>query len=102
MPEFRQNFVTKEWVIIASERAKRPDQVGAGRLPRPQAPAFREDCPFCPGHEDRTPPPVMVSEQGGQWAVLEGAIVTPLGPGQRLANCWGVRAVAGANLAVAM
>jgi UDPglucose--hexose-1-phosphate uridylyltransferase len=69
MPEFRQNFVTKEWVIIASERAKRPDQMSTGLEPRPQPPAFREDCPFCPGHEDRTPPPVMVSEQGGQWAV---------------------------------
>ncbi len=26
MPEFRQNMVSKEWVIIATERAKRPDQ----------------------------------------------------------------------------
>ena len=25
MPEFRQNMVSKEWVIIATERAKRPD-----------------------------------------------------------------------------
>ena len=24
MPELRQNIATKEWVIIASERAKRP------------------------------------------------------------------------------
>ena len=24
MPELRQNYFTKEWVIIATERAKRP------------------------------------------------------------------------------
>ena len=24
MPELRQNFFTKEWVVIATERAKRP------------------------------------------------------------------------------
>jgi UDPglucose--hexose-1-phosphate uridylyltransferase len=69
MPEFRQNFVTKEWVIIASERAKRPDQMSAGRQPRPRPPAFREDCPFCPGHEAQTPEAVLVSDQGGHWAV---------------------------------
>ena len=25
MPEIRQNLVTKDWVIIATERAKRPE-----------------------------------------------------------------------------
>jgi galactose-1-phosphate uridylyltransferase len=28
MPELRQNFFTKEWVIIATERAKRPEELG--------------------------------------------------------------------------
>ncbi len=69
MSEFRQNFVTKEWVIIAPERAQRPDQLSTGRHPRPEPPAFREDCPFCPGHEDQTPSPVLVLDQGGHWAV---------------------------------
>ena len=26
MPEIRQNIATREWVIIATERAKRPEQ----------------------------------------------------------------------------
>jgi galactose-1-phosphate uridylyltransferase len=26
MPELRQNFFTKEWVIIATERARRPER----------------------------------------------------------------------------
>jgi galactose-1-phosphate uridylyltransferase len=29
MPELRQNFFTKEWVIIATERAKRPEEYPA-------------------------------------------------------------------------
>jgi galactose-1-phosphate uridylyltransferase len=27
MPELRQNYFTKEWVIIAKERAKRPEEL---------------------------------------------------------------------------
>lgn len=50
MPELRQNMVTKDWVIIATERAKRPEEF---RLPEPTsvAPAFEPRCPFCPGNE---------------------------------------------------
>ena len=31
MPELRQNFFTKEWVIIATERAKRPEELATHR-----------------------------------------------------------------------
>jgi UDPglucose--hexose-1-phosphate uridylyltransferase len=53
MSELRQNPATKEWVIIATERAKRPEEMGAGVLEVP--PGEKEKCPFCPGHEERTP-----------------------------------------------
>ncbi len=54
MPELRQNMVTKEWVIISTERAKRPDDFAH---PEDQAttedgPEFDADCPFCPGNEE--------------------------------------------------
>jgi UDPglucose--hexose-1-phosphate uridylyltransferase len=58
MPELRQNFLTKEWVIIATERAKRPEEMAAKREAKP-APAFVETCPFCPGNESKTPPEVL-------------------------------------------
>ena len=29
MPELRQNYFTKEWVIIATERAKRPEELAS-------------------------------------------------------------------------
>lgn len=58
MPELRQNFFTKEWVIIATERAKRPEELATHRLPQ-AIPAFLESCPFCPGNESQTPVEVM-------------------------------------------
>jgi UDPglucose--hexose-1-phosphate uridylyltransferase len=53
MPELRQNLVTKEWVIIATERAKRPEEfVQASKDRVEDRPAFAEHCPFCPGNEE--------------------------------------------------
>ena len=58
MPELRQNFVTKEWVIIATERAKRPEDMVLRRPVKPVA-AHVASCPFCPGNEDKTPPELL-------------------------------------------
>ena len=70
MPELRQNFITKEWVIIATERAKRPEEMVVRREKKALA-EFVATCPFCPGNEDKTPPEVMRVPQpgGGQWKV---------------------------------
>jgi len=58
MPELRQNFFSKEWVIIATERAKRPEELATHRPVQP-LPSFVETCPFCPGNESKTPPEVL-------------------------------------------
>ena len=58
MPELRQNFATKEWVVIATERARRPDQMVVHRDKKPVA-SFVANCPFCPGNEGQTPPEVL-------------------------------------------
>lgn len=70
MPELRQNFFTKEWVIIATERAKRPKEL-ARQQPLKAPACFVASCPFCPGNEDKTPPEVMrVPANGsGPWQV---------------------------------
>ncbi len=70
MPELRQNFFTKEWVIIATERAKRPEDLATHRVVEP-VPSFVETCPFCPGNESKTPPEVLRSPAapGEPWAV---------------------------------
>jgi len=69
MPELRQNFLTKEWVIIATERAKRPEDLVAHHQPK-QVEPFVKTCPFCPGNEDQTPPEVLRTPTGnGLWQV---------------------------------
>jgi len=69
MPELRQNFFTKEWVIIATERAKRPEDL-ATHHPVKTVPSLIESCPFCPGNESKTPPEVLrVPTGGGPWQV---------------------------------
>jgi UDPglucose--hexose-1-phosphate uridylyltransferase len=69
MPELRQNFFTKEWVIIATERAKRPEELATHRVAA-AVPAFVQTCPFCAGNEDKTPPEVMRIPASGQpWRV---------------------------------
>lgn len=52
MPELRQNAATKEWVIIATERAKRPDHFSKRESKETSpGPEFDPSCPFCPGNE---------------------------------------------------
>ncbi len=54
MPEIRQNFITKEWVIIAPERAKRPEELSS-KKEKKELPDYSSSCPFCPGNEHMTP-----------------------------------------------
>lgn len=53
MPELRKDPVVDRWVIIAAERGARPDDFSTEA--EPPSNGF---CPFCPGHEDKTPPEV--------------------------------------------
>jgi len=65
MSEIRQDQATKRWVIMATERAKRPhDLAGAPAAEAEQEP-HSADCPFCPGNESRTPPEVLAYREAG-------------------------------------
>jgi UDPglucose--hexose-1-phosphate uridylyltransferase len=69
MSEIRQNIATREWVIIATERAKRPEQFV--REPRERVtdrPVYAPDCPFCPGNEELDLERLRLPEQG-DWIV---------------------------------
>ena len=69
MPELRQNFATKEWVVIATERARRPEQMAQHRE-RKELAAFVATCPFCPGNESLTPPEILrVPASASPWHV---------------------------------
>jgi UDPglucose--hexose-1-phosphate uridylyltransferase len=61
MPELRKDAVTGRWVIISTERRKRPSDF---RLERPAV--IREEfCPFCTGREQMTPPEVLAFRHNG-------------------------------------
>ena len=48
MPQLRQNIITGEWVVIAPERAKRPQDFV---IPKSIKVADKTKCPFCIGSE---------------------------------------------------
>ncbi|MFH1227989.1 MAG: galactose-1-phosphate uridylyltransferase [Planctomycetota bacterium] len=54
MPELRKDPILGRWVIIASERAKRPSDFKPAVLP-----AKTGTCPFCEGNEGSTPPEIF-------------------------------------------
>src|SRR4030066_1424937 len=66
MPELRLNLVTKEWVIISTERA-RPPEFFKKRVSKPELPHFVDSCPFCPGNEAKTPGEIFRISDGDKW-----------------------------------
>jgi UDPglucose--hexose-1-phosphate uridylyltransferase len=70
MPELRRDPVVGRWVIIATERSRRPSDFTAAPRPRKGGP-----CAFCGGQERQTPEEV--------WALRPGR-GEPNGPGWQL------------------
>lgn len=68
MPELRQNLATKEWVIIASERARRPEDF-VKKEEKSIVPEFVAKCPFCPGNEAMTPSDVFSIKGENGWSL---------------------------------
>ncbi len=68
MSELRLNPVTREWVIIAKERARRPEDFRKPERVR-RLPGRVDTCPFCPGNEDRTPKEHFRLTIDGRWAI---------------------------------
>ncbi len=69
MPEIRQNIATKEWVVISTERAKRPEDFKTVKEKK-QLEEWSEKCPFCPGNEHMTPYETYVlKDEFGKWKI---------------------------------
>ena len=63
MPELRKDPVVGRWVIISTERARRPSDFA------PDPVKLKGGvCPFCEGNEDKTPPEILAlrQNQGGR------------------------------------
>jgi UDPglucose--hexose-1-phosphate uridylyltransferase len=65
MPQLRQDPSTNEWVIIAKERAKRPEQFRKDKKVVKIPQEKDSGCPFCPGNEHMTPAEVLAYRNGG-------------------------------------
>jgi len=83
MPELRRDPVIGRWVIISTERAKRPDQFSSSSVEKEE---FKpgEKCPFCEGSESLTPPEIYAVRRPGTrpnspgWAVRVIPSISPL------------------------
>jgi UDPglucose--hexose-1-phosphate uridylyltransferase len=69
MPELRKDPITGRWVIISSDRGKRPTEFADQRTKKRGG-----FCPYCAGNERTTPHEVLAYRENGQ----------PNGPGWRL------------------
>ncbi len=67
MSELRQDPTTFDWVIISKEKAKQPQEFSRNGKVRPPLPEHDEECPFCPGNEDRTPEAEAVYGNSDSW-----------------------------------
>lgn len=69
MPEIRLNRISGDWVIIATERAKRPEDFAHAKEME-AVPSYVPTCPFCRGNEGQTPPESFrLPDRDGGWAV---------------------------------
>jgi len=60
MPELRHDPIQRRWVIIATERGRRPDD-----FPRAEDLGSNGFCPFCEGNEAKTPPEIRAIRFNG-------------------------------------
>jgi UDPglucose--hexose-1-phosphate uridylyltransferase len=61
MPELRKDPVVGRWVIISTERGRRPSDFKSEPVVPRAVP-----CVFCPGHEERTPPEILAGRPPDQ------------------------------------
>jgi len=64
MPELRKDPIVGRWVIISTERSKRPSDFPHGSTNGRNGSV----CVFCPGNEQLTPPEVLAYRNGGSVA----------------------------------
>jgi UDPglucose--hexose-1-phosphate uridylyltransferase len=65
--QLRLNPLTGRWVTIVAERAERPTDFAPRRVDVEADPA--RPCPFCPGHEEASPPALETLDEGGAWTM---------------------------------
>jgi UDPglucose--hexose-1-phosphate uridylyltransferase len=65
MPQLRKDPIIGRWIIIATERAKRPKDFKHLTEGPPE-----KECPFCKGKEDMTPPEIFsIRDKDNNWRI---------------------------------
>ncbi len=57
--ELRKDYLLDRWVVIATERSRRPTDLSKPKLESPKT----TTCPLCAGNENMTPPAVMLYQK---------------------------------------
>lgn len=66
MKELRKDYILNRYSYISEERGDRPHQFEEGG----ELAKHSDDCPFCPGHEDATPPEIGRRENSNaDWSI---------------------------------
>lgn len=79
MPELRKDPIVGRWVIISTERARRPNEFVSSHKEIPERP-----CPFCKGNESQTPPEIYAlrdqnsKANGPDWSVRVVPSIAPV------------------------
>lgn len=68
MSQFRQNPISKHWVLIAPNRSKRPEQFASAPVMDKTIPEIDQGCVFCPGNE-KANPEIASFPKGKDWQV---------------------------------
>lgn len=72
MSELRKDLITREWVIMSPERARRPSDFKHGLEAQAVITKNHSVCPFCPGNESMTPPEIIAFREKGAKANSPG------------------------------
>ncbi len=65
MPELRKDYILDRWVIIATERAKRPSDFQHVVVQNKQETA----CAFCPGNQEKAHDDIFRTPETGSWNI---------------------------------
>ncbi|MEX1111840.1 MAG: DUF4921 family protein [Candidatus Andersenbacteria bacterium] len=68
--QLRQDPITENWVVIATERSKRPDDFNETKAVPAKLPKYKDDCPFCNlGKYPQEPDVLRLPDDPEKWQV---------------------------------
>ncbi|MBD2177455.1 galactose-1-phosphate uridylyltransferase [Pseudanabaena sp. FACHB-1998] len=93
MSHLRQNLITKDWVVFATERAKRPHEFARSQEDTPlKLPIYKHNCPFCMGNENPSEPESLriTDERGWRVRIIPNKYPALSPTGERLRQSEGI------------